>query len=45
LPTSVTEYVRRTSGLPVFTWTVRTPKQRRIAETWADAMIFEGFTP
>ncbi|MFA5955845.1 glycerophosphodiester phosphodiesterase family protein [Hyphomicrobium sp.] len=45
LPTPVTEFVRRTSGLPVFTWTVRTAKQRRIAETWADAMIFEGFRP
>lgn len=45
LPTSVTEYVRRTTGLPLFTWTVRTPEQRRIAETWADAMIFEGFRP
>ncbi|MFT3730222.1 MAG: glycerophosphodiester phosphodiesterase family protein [Hyphomicrobium sp.] len=45
LPTPVTEYVRRSNGLPVFTWTVRTPKQRKIAETWADAMIFEGFRP
>jgi glycerophosphoryl diester phosphodiesterase len=45
LPTPVTEYVRRVARLPVFTWTVRTPEQRHIAETWADAMIFEGFTP
>ncbi|MBY0561228.1 glycerophosphodiester phosphodiesterase family protein [Hyphomicrobium sp.] len=45
LPTPVTEYVRRVSGLPLFTWTVRTPKQRRIAEAHADAMIFEGFRP
>ncbi|RUP09219.1 glycerophosphodiester phosphodiesterase family protein [Hyphomicrobium sp.] len=45
LPTPVAEYVRRVSGLPVFTWTVRTPKQRRIAATSADAMIFEGFRP
>ncbi len=45
LPTPVTEYVRRVSGLPLFTWTVRTPKQRRIAATCADAMIFEGFRP
>jgi len=45
LPTPVTEFVRRTLGLPVFTWTVRTAKQRRIAETYADAMIFEGFRP
>ncbi|MBS0239865.1 MAG: glycerophosphodiester phosphodiesterase [Proteobacteria bacterium] len=45
LPTSVTEYVRRVSGLTLFTWTVRTPKQRRIAAACADAMIFEGFRP
>lgn len=45
LPTPVTEYVRRVSGLPLFTWTVRTPKQRRIAEAYADAMIFESFRP
>ncbi|SFV28275.1 glycerophosphodiester phosphodiesterase family protein [Hyphomicrobium facile] len=45
LPTPVTEYVRQVSGLPLFTWTVRTPKQRRIAEAHADAMIFEGFHP
>jgi glycerophosphoryl diester phosphodiesterase len=45
LPTPVTEYVRQVSGLPLFTWTVRTAKQRRIAEAWADAMIFEGFKP
>jgi glycerophosphoryl diester phosphodiesterase len=45
LPTPVTEYVRTVSHLPVLTWTVRTPRQRRIASKWADAMIFEGFTP
>jgi len=45
LPTPVTEYVRRVQGLPLFTWTVRTAKQRQIAEDWADAMIFEGFAP
>jgi glycerophosphoryl diester phosphodiesterase len=45
LPTPVTEYVRRVSGLPVFTWTVRTEAQRRNAETSADAIIFEGLRP
>jgi glycerophosphoryl diester phosphodiesterase len=30
-------------GLPVLTWTVRTPEQRRRAAAWADQMIFEGF--
>jgi glycerophosphoryl diester phosphodiesterase len=43
LPTPVTQYARAVSGLPVFTWTVRTPKQRAIAKTYADAPIFEGF--
>jgi glycerophosphoryl diester phosphodiesterase len=45
LPTPITEYVRRVAGLPLFTWTVRSAKQRRIASEWADAMIFEGFEP
>lgn len=45
LPTPVTEYVRRVSGLPVLTWTVRTAEQRQVAAKWADAMIFEGFRP
>lgn len=45
LPTAVTEYARAVQGLPLFTWTVRTPKQRRIAARFADAMIFEGFEP
>ncbi len=44
LPTEATVQ-RRAAGLPVFTWTVRTPRQRAIAEDWADAMIFEGFLP
>jgi glycerophosphoryl diester phosphodiesterase len=30
-------------GLPVLTWTVRTPAQRERATQWADQMIFEGF--
>jgi len=45
LPTPVTEYARLVQGLPLFTWTVRTAKQRRIAASSADAMIFEGFEP
>jgi len=32
-------------GLPVLTWTVRTPAQRARAGEWADQMIFEGFRP
>jgi glycerophosphoryl diester phosphodiesterase len=29
--------------LPLFTWTVRTPRQRARAGRWADAPIFEGY--
>jgi glycerophosphoryl diester phosphodiesterase len=43
LPTPVTEYNRNVLGLPLFTWTVRTAKDRAAAAKWADAMIFEGF--
>jgi glycerophosphoryl diester phosphodiesterase len=45
LPTPVTEYARAVHGLPLFTWTVRTAKQRRIAPHSADAMTFAGFEP
>ena len=45
LPTPVTEYVRAVHGLPLFTWTVRTQKDRANAAKHADAMIFEGFEP
>lgn len=45
LPTPVTEYARHIHGLPVFTWTVRTAKQRATAAKWADTAIFEGFEP
>jgi len=32
-------------GLPLLTWTVRTPEQRERAARYADQMIFEGFVP
>ena len=32
-------------GLPLLTWTVRTPEQRARAMRYADQMIFEGFRP
>ena len=44
LPTAATQAIRA-RGLPVFTWTVRTPADRQAAERHADAMIFEGFLP
>jgi glycerophosphoryl diester phosphodiesterase len=34
---------RRGHDLPLFTWTVRTPRQRARAARWADAPIFEGY--
>lgn len=45
LPTPVTRYVREVQGLPLFTWTVRSAKDRALAAKWADAPIFEGFEP
>jgi glycerophosphoryl diester phosphodiesterase len=34
---------RRAHDLPLFAWTVRTPRQRARAARWADAAIFEGY--
>jgi glycerophosphoryl diester phosphodiesterase len=34
---------RHAPDLPLFTWTVRTPRQRARAARWADAPIFEGY--
>jgi glycerophosphoryl diester phosphodiesterase len=34
---------RHALDLPLFTWTVRTPRQRARAARWADAPIFEGY--
>ena len=45
LPTPVTELQRKVMGLPLFTWTVRSPEDRAIAAQWADTPIFEGFEP
>jgi glycerophosphoryl diester phosphodiesterase len=36
---------RKGIGLPVMTWTVRTPEDRALAAAHADQMVFEGFTP
>ncbi len=45
LPTPVTRFVREVLELPLFTWTVRTAKERTTAQNWADAEIFEGSEP
>lgn len=36
---------RNAVGLPLMSWTVRTPEQREAAERHADQMVFEGFRP
>jgi glycerophosphoryl diester phosphodiesterase len=43
LPTPITRFVREGLGLPLFTWTVRSERERAIAARWADAPIFEGY--
>ncbi len=45
LPHAVPHLFRVAIGLPVMTWTVRTPEQRQRAASWADQMVFEGFVP
>lgn len=42
LPTSASETLRRTHGIPLFAWTVRAPAELQAAISWADAPIFEG---
>jgi hypothetical protein len=36
---------RNIFGLPLLTWTVKTPEQRARASRYADQMIFENFVP
>ena len=45
LPSPGPWLARHVFGLPLLTWTVRTPEDRTRAERWADQMIFEGFRP
>ena len=42
LPHAVPFLCRAGLGLPVMTWTIRTPEQAAVAMQWADQMIFEG---
>ncbi len=37
--------IARKVGLPLLTWTVRTPHDGEVAARYADAMVFEGFRP
>lgn len=45
LPQAAPWIARHVFGLPLLTWTVRTPEQRERAARHADQMIFEGFRP
>jgi glycerophosphoryl diester phosphodiesterase len=45
LPAAAPWIARNIFGLPLLTWTVRTPEQRERAARYADQMIFEGFVP
>jgi glycerophosphoryl diester phosphodiesterase len=45
LPAPAPWIARHIFGLPLLTWTVRTPEQRAQAARYADQMIFEGFRP
>jgi len=45
LPSPAPLIARHVFGLPLLTWTVRTPHDRATAARWADQAIFEGFTP
>jgi glycerophosphoryl diester phosphodiesterase len=45
LPAAAPWIARHVFGLPLLTWTVRTPEQRQRAARYADQMIFEGFVP
>jgi glycerophosphoryl diester phosphodiesterase len=45
LPAPAPWIARHIFGLPLLTWTVRTPEQRARARRYADQMIFEGFRP
>lgn len=45
LPNRFVEHVRKDLGLPVITWTVRTPDDVKATRLHADQMTFEGFAP
>ena len=45
LPSAAPFLCRKALGLPLMTWTVRTPEDRARAAEHADQMVFEGFLP
>jgi glycerophosphoryl diester phosphodiesterase len=45
LPTPMPILSRRLLGIPLISWTVRSPAEARKARIWADQITFEGFAP
>lgn len=45
LPSAAPYLCRAALGLPLMSWTVRTPQERAIAAHHADQMVFESFVP
>ncbi|WP_027173061.1 glycerophosphodiester phosphodiesterase [Methylobacterium sp. 10] len=45
LPCAATYLCRHLGRMPLMTWTVRNPDQRKRAHEHADQMVFEGFRP
>ena len=45
LPSALPSFARNVLGLPLLTWTVRTPEDRARAARYADQIIFEGWRP
>jgi glycerophosphoryl diester phosphodiesterase len=45
LPTPAPLFARRVLGIPLISWTIRTPEQYRKARIWTDQVTFEGFNP
>ena len=45
LPAVAPWITKHVFGLPLLTWTVRTPEQRQRTARYADQMTFEGFVP
>lgn len=45
LPHAIPFLCREGLGLPVTTWTVRSKEQAEAAASWADQIVFEGFSP
>lgn len=43
LPQPVCELARACAGIPVMTWTIRSPEQAAVARRHADQIVFEGF--